>query len=50
MVRDGAALGLAALRDKKALASLKAAVDREPYPRLRRDLENSLRQLDNTAA
>jgi hypothetical protein len=48
IIRDGAALGLASLRDGRALPALRAAVAREPYARLRRDMEQSLSKLERS--
>lgn len=50
LVRDGAALGLAALDDPRALPSLQEAIDRETYPALREDLEQVRDQLREKGA
>jgi HEAT repeat protein len=47
-VRDGAALGLAFLDDPHAIPDLREAIQREPYPELREDLEQVLEQLENS--
>lgn len=49
MIRDGAALGLAALRDPRAAPALRAAVEREPYKRLRRNIERALLRVERSA-
>lgn len=49
IVRDGAALGLASLRDPHAIPHLQAAIERERSPALRRDLEQVLRQVERFA-
>lgn len=46
VIRDGAVLGLASLRDAKTLPALRAAAAREPYRRLRTELEKTIRQLE----
>jgi hypothetical protein len=45
MIRDGAALGLASLGDPRSIPALRAAVERESYPRLRRGIEKALEQV-----
>lgn len=50
LVRDRAALGLAALDDPRALPSLQRAIDRETYPSLREDLEQVCDQLREKGA
>jgi hypothetical protein len=45
-VRDGAALGLAAMDDPHAIAYLKQAIQKEKYPALREDLKQVLTQLE----
>jgi hypothetical protein len=45
VVRDGAALGLAALGSPLAIPSLEAAIQRERYPGLRQDLRQVLEDL-----
>ena len=45
-VRDGAVLGLAFLNDPLVVAPLKAAIDRERIPELRKDMEQVLAQLE----
>jgi hypothetical protein len=45
-VRDGAVLGLAFLNDPLAVAPLKATIDRERIPELRKDMEQVLAQLE----
>ncbi|MCI0690505.1 hypothetical protein L0337_00695 [candidate division KSB1 bacterium] len=47
-VRDGAALGLAAMDDPHAIAYLKQAIQREKHPALREDLKQVLTQLETT--
>jgi hypothetical protein len=47
-VRDGAALGLAFLDDPHAVPDLREAIQREPYPELREDMEQVLEQLENS--
>lgn len=46
LVRDGAALGLAALGKREAIPMLRKALEDEPIVSLRRDLEQVLRELD----
>ena len=46
LVRDGAALGLASLRDANAVQYLRGAVDRESIAELRCDLEEVLEELE----
>jgi HEAT repeat protein len=45
-VRDGAALGLAAMDDPHAITYLKQAIQKEKYPTLREDLKQVLTQLE----
>jgi hypothetical protein len=45
VIRDGAALGLAALGSRLAIPSLRAAIERERIPSLRSDLQQVLIQL-----
>jgi HEAT repeat protein len=45
-VRDGAALGLAAMDDPHAITYLKQAIQEEKYPTLREDLKQVLTQLE----
>ena len=46
MIRDGAALGLAPLADPRALPALRAALDRERYSRVRRNMERAVQQVE----
>lgn len=46
VVRDGAALGLAALGSPHAIPSLRAAIEREKLPALRADIERVLKQME----
>lgn len=46
VIRDGAALGLAALGSPLAVAALRAAIQREGLPELRKDLEQVLDRLE----
>jgi hypothetical protein len=48
--RDGAALGLAHLGDPSAIPYLRAAIDHEPVPSLREDLQQVLDALQRDAA
>ena len=47
-VRDGAALGLAAMDDPHAITYLKQAIQREKYTELREDLKQVLTQLETS--
>ena len=49
VVRDGAALGLAALGSRSAIPALRAAIQREPFRGLRRDMEQVLELLERAA-
>ncbi len=46
VIRDGAALALAALGDSHAIPSLRAAIEREKLPALRADIERVLKQIE----
>lgn len=48
-IRDGAVLGLASLGDRRALPALQAALSRERYSRLQRNIEKTLRQVERSA-
>jgi hypothetical protein len=45
-IRDGAVLGLTSLDDPHAIRYLRRAMNQEPYPELRRDMEQVLAQLE----
>lgn len=45
-VRDGAVIGLAFLNDPIVVAPLRSAIEREPIPELRHDMEQVLSQLE----
>jgi len=46
-IRDGAALGLATLKDPHAIRYLKQAIDRERIEELRKDVETILAELES---
>ena len=46
VIRDGGALGLAALGSPSGLPSLRAAIERERFPELRKDMEQVVRFLE----
>jgi len=46
MIRDGAALGLASIRDIRTVDALRTAAARERYSRLRRNIEMAIRQVE----
>jgi len=48
-VRDGAALGLEDMNDRRAIPALRAAVAREPIHELRKDIESVLQRIEQMA-